>query len=190
MAKLVQKVFFILISRYLYNFLSWFRKLWYHMQGMYVGHNTYLPSIKITWPHQVVIGDNCSLEQGIYFKFDGIWKQGPSIIIKNNVFIGAGCEFNIRKEIVIGDNSLIASGCKFIDHDHGTSLSSPMHKQQGPEKAILIGNDVWLGCNVVVLKGVEIADGVIVAAGAVVTKDIPPYEIWAGIPAKKISQRN
>ena len=64
-----------------------------------------------------------------------------------------------------------------------------MGPQQGIEKAISIGNDVWLGCNVIVLKGVEIGDGAIIGAGAVVTKSILPNEIWAGVPAKKIGER-
>jgi acetyltransferase-like isoleucine patch superfamily enzyme len=65
-----------------------------------------------------------------------------------------------------------------------------MRNQPGPEKPIRLGQDVWLGCNVVVLKGIEIGDGAIVAAGAVVTKSIGPREIWAGIPARKIGQRD
>ncbi len=49
-----------------------------------------------------------------------------------------------------------------------------------------IGNGVWIGANVVVLRGVTIGDRSIIAAGAIVTRDIPPYEIWGGVPAKKI----
>jgi acetyltransferase-like isoleucine patch superfamily enzyme len=54
---------------------------------------------------------------------------------------------------------------------------------------VTIGNDVWLGSNVVVTAGVTIGDGAIIAAGAVVIKDIPPYTIAAGIPAKPIKSR-
>jgi acetyltransferase-like isoleucine patch superfamily enzyme len=57
------------------------------------------------------------------------------------------------------------------------------------QKKIIIGENVWLGCNVAVLKGANIGDGAVVAAGAVVTKSIPPYEIWGGVPAKKIGER-
>jgi acetyltransferase-like isoleucine patch superfamily enzyme len=56
----------------------------------------------------------------------------------------------------------------------------------GIEKEIVIGSNVWIGCNVVVLKGVGIGNSAVVAAGAVVTKSIPPYEIWGGVPAKKL----
>lgn len=52
-----------------------------------------------------------------------------------------------------------------------------------------IGNDVWVGANSVILAGLKIGDGSVIGAGSVVTKNIPPYEIWAGVPAKKIKNR-
>jgi len=144
--------------------------------------------VHYTWPHQISIGSNCRLEHNIYFHFDGVWSESPSISIGDNVFVGCSCEFNITKNIKVGSDSLIASGCKFIDHDHGFALG----KQIGPggeEASITLEKNVWLGCNVVVLKGVTIESGAIVAAGAVVTKSIPSNEIWGGVPAKKIGER-
>ena len=58
-----------------------------------------------------------------------------------------------------------------------------------PHKTCTIGNDVWIGCGVIVISGVNIGDGAIVGAGAVVTKDVQPYEIVAGVPAKHIGWR-
>jgi len=185
----VQRSMFALRFKYLHKLGSRLRILKYSVSGLKVGRNTVLPKLTITWPHQVAIGNSCVLEKQIYFKFDGIWKPGPSIIIADHVFIGTGCEFNIRKQITVGQDSLIASGCRFIDHDHGTEAGGLMRKQHGAEKEIRIGSNVWLGCNVTVLKGVEIGDGAVVAAGAVVTKSILADEIWGGVPAKKIGQR-
>ena len=165
------------------------RTLWLRICGMKVAKHTLVPKISVTWPHQVKIGSNCSLEPDIFFKFDGIWSLGPSIIIGDNVFVGRGCEFNVRKRITIGQGSAIASGCKFIDHDHGIT-GVRIDESPGAAAEINIGDYVWLGCNVIVLKGVSIGSSAVVGAGAVVTKSIPASEIWTGIPAHKIGQRN
>jgi len=187
---ILQQTLFVFRFRYVKKFFGKLRKRYLSFLGMKIGKGTIVPKININWPHQVSIGNKCQLEQNIHFKYDGIWQKGPNIIIGNNNFIGSNVEFNIKKNIKIGDNSLIASGTKFIDHDHGISLGEIMKIQQCVEKPIIIGEDVWIGCNAVILKGVVIGDGAIVAAGAVVNKSIPPNEIWGGIPAKKIGQRN
>ena len=186
---ILQQSGFVLRFRYAPKFFGFFRSQWLSLLGMKIGSGTQLPKLTITWPHQVAIGKNCILEKGIYFKYDGTWQPGPAIRIQDEVFIGTNCEFNIRESIDIGKGSLIASGCRFVDHDHGIALGQPMRMQEGPQQAIVVGEDVWIGANVVVLKGVSIGAGAIVAASAVVTKSILPNEIWAGVPAKKIGQR-
>lgn len=167
------------------------RVLWWRLLGMQIGAATLLPKVHVTWPHQVSLGNNCVLEHDIYFKYDGIYAPGPSIVIRDRVFLGFGCEFNVRRRIEIGHDCLIASGCKFIDHDHETSRRDiPISEQAGGAEAeISLGADVWLGVNVIVLKGVHIGRGAMVAAGAVVTKSVGDYEIWAGVPAQKIGER-
>ena len=172
--------------------LAGLRTAWWRMQGMQVDAGTLLPRVHVTWPHQVSLGRNCVLEHDIYFKYDGIYAPGPSIFIRDRVFLGFGCEFNVRRRVEIGTDSLIASGCKFIDHDHDTSRRElPMRDQTaGAEAEIILAPDVWLGVNVIVLKGVHIGRGAIIGAGAVVTRDIGDYEIWTGIPARKIGERS
>ena len=186
---LVQQTAFAFRQRYFPKFAGTIRKYWYSSLGMKIGYGTYIPKSFITWPNQVAIGNNCILEHNVYFKCHGIQQHCITIRIKDNVFIGAGCEFNIGKGLEIGSNTLIASGCRFVDHDHGIQLGKLIGPQPGYRSSIVVGDDVWLGCNVVVLKGVIIGDGAVVAAGAVVTKSIPSNEIWGGVPAKKISQR-
>lgn len=156
---------------------------------MKVGRGTKLTKFFVTWPHQVEIGECCRLEHHIYFHYDGIYKPGPAIRIGNHVFLGAGIEFNVRRRVSIGDYCLIAAGCKFIDHDHNISGVGPLPAVDGAEAEIILHDHVWLGANVVVLKGVAIGEGAVVAAGAVVTKAIPPNEIWAGVPARQIGAR-
>lgn len=185
---LTQRIIFRL--RYQFALRPALRKLWWQLQGARFGSGTSVPNLLITWPHQVAVGARCILEEGIFFKYDGFWQPGPSIVVHDRVFIGRGCEFNIRRRIVIGNDCLIASSCKFIDHDHELTVGAgPMHSLSCPEAAITLEEDVWLGVNVVVLKGVTIGQGAVIGAGAVVTKSVPSYEIWAGIPARKIGQR-
>lgn len=171
------------------RFIGGARTNWYRFLGMKVGKETYLPRIFTTFPNQVKIGEKCHLEQHIYFKAAGIWQPQKKIFIGDNSFVGQGCEFNISESIAVGKRCLIASGCKFIDHNHGIEGRLTIRGQKAVSEKIILENDVWLGCNVVILKGVIIGEGVVVAAGAVVNKSIPPFEIWAGVPAKKIGER-
>jgi len=189
MNKTLQRIFFLIRIKWFNKFFGFFRKYFYRLQGMKIGKGTNIPTIQVTWPHQVRIGENCKLEKNIQFKFDGIWKNGSNIFIENDVFLGSNIEFNIRKSIIIKSNCLIASGVKFIDHDHGFSKQELINKQHGVEHSITINEDVWIGANAIILKGVEIHKGAVIAAGSVVTKSIPAYEIWAGSPAIKILER-
>ena len=166
-----------------------FRGIYWSLQGMQIGSQTVVPRLIATWPHQVRIGQRCTLEPDIYFKFDGICKPGTHIVIGDDSFVGRGCEFNISKHIDVGDHCLIASGVKFIDHDHGMDLCRLMRVQPCTASAIRIENDVWIGANAVILQGVHIGTGAIVAAGAVVRNDVQPYDIVGGVPAKSLKNR-
>jgi len=186
---LLYQSLFIIRFRWLRKWINSFIVLKLKCSGMKIGKGTILSNVYLTWPHQVKLGNNSLIEHGVYFHYDGVYGTGPSIIIGDNVFIGNYTEFNITDTIIVGDNCLIASGCKFIDHSHGYEYSQLINLQISSEKAINIGEDVWLGCNVIVLKGVTIGKGAIVGASSLVNKSIPPYEIWAGVPAKKIGER-
>jgi acetyltransferase-like isoleucine patch superfamily enzyme len=165
------------------------RKALLRCLGAHIGQGTTVPPCLMQWPHQVSLGNDCCLEPGIYFKFDWYWKRGPNIIIGDRVFIGRNVEFNVQGKIEIGDDCLLASGCVFVDHDHGVQLTEVMAAQPSRIGQIILGRNVWIGANSVVLKNVTIGDGAIIGAGSVVTKEIPPNQIWAGVPARKIRDR-
>lgn len=157
---------------------------------MQIGARVNLGRIRAVWPQQVRIGEDSLIQDGTIFDYcHGNWSIGPSILIGTNVYIGRGTDFNCRRSIRIGNDCLIAAGCRFVDHDHGIALDVPIRLQCGPEAPIELEDGVWLGANVVVLKGVRIGQGAVVAAGAIVTKSIPPLEIWAGVPARRIARR-
>ena len=166
------------------------RHLYWTAQGMRIGRGTVLPKVEVTWPHQVSIGRNCRIEQCVYFHYDGICLPGPSIVIGDDCFIGSACEFNISSRITVADHCLIAGGTRFIDHNHGTELTTLISRQQGTSAPIKVGQNVWIGANCVILEGVEIGEGAVVAAGAVVTKSVAPNAIVGGVPAKLIRYRS
>ena len=166
------------------------RKIYLQLLGAKIAPGTRIPRCDIPWPHQIQVGADCTLEPDIYFKFDGFWLPGPSIIIGNRVFVGRDVEFNVQGKIEIGDDSGIGSGCVLTDHNHAMApVAERMRDQEVEIDPILIGKDVIVGVNSVILKGVKIGDGAVVAAGSVVTKSVPANEIWGGNPARKIRDR-
>lgn len=111
------------------------------------------------------------------------------LIIGEYSSIGPGCW--ISPNVVIGRYVLFAPNVVVVGADHRFDLPGvPMMFSGRPTlKQTVIEDDVWVGYGVIIIAGIRIGRGAIVAAGAVVTKDVPPYEIWGGIPARKISER-
>lgn len=121
------------------------------------------------------VGEGVRIETPFYTDF------GKNISLGNHVFINAGCKFQDQGGIVIGDGSFIGHNTVLatLDHDLDPEKRHILHPAP-----IHIGSRVWIGANVVVTKGVTIGDNSVIAAGAVVTHDIPPNVIAAGVPAK------
>ncbi len=162
------------------------RRLLLRLRGAIIGKGTRIPRLHMTWPHQVRLGRDCTLQPDIFFNFSHYWMPGPSMIFGDRVFIGRGCEFNIREKIIVGDDCLIASGCTFVDSNHGRDAEKSMNGQPLDCTPIMLGRNVWLGAQCVILKGVQIGDGAVIGAGSVVTKSVPAGETWAGVPARRV----
>lgn len=103
--------------------------------------------------------------------------------------IGENCRLYGR--VIIGDYVMMGRECYIYTYNHETSRTDiPMQEQGGTvEKTVTIGNDVWIGSRVTILPGVTIGDGAIIGASAVVTKDVPPYAVACGNPAKVVKYR-
>lgn len=131
-----------------------------------------------------------------------IMEGGEKTYFEHNVFIGGrgkvrfgrSCQINQNafiEEAEIGNYVMIAPNVTIISSSHNHDrLDIPMIFQgETTGKKVIIGDDVWLGRNVLVMPGVKIGKGSIVAAGAVVTKDVPEYKIVGGVPARILKDR-
>jgi acetyltransferase-like isoleucine patch superfamily enzyme/O-antigen/teichoic acid export membrane protein len=106
------------------------------------------------------------------------------------IFVNHDVVFSTPYGMKIGDFVMIGPRCLFATMQHGfEDWKKPMIFQKAEEKPIVIEDDVWIGANVTVLGGVTIGKGSVIAAGAVVTKDVEPYSIVGGVPAKLIRYR-
>lgn len=110
---------------------------------------------------------------------------GKNIHVGKNVFINSGCRFQDQGGIFIGDEVLIGHNVVLATLNHD---SNPQKRGDMYPAPILIGNNVWIGAQATVLPGITIGDGAIVAAGAVVTRDVPANVIVGGVPAKIIKK--
>ena len=117
---------------------------------------------------------------------------GPEagIALADHVFLGRGSILDVAGQLEIGTGTLIAPGCFITDHNHGTAPDQPIWRQPCDTRQVRIGAGAWLGAKVVVLPGVTVGDGAIVAAGAVVTRDVEPMTVVGGVPARTLRKRN
>lgn len=110
---------------------------------------------------------------------------GKNITIGKNVFINSGCKFQDQGGITIGDGTLIGHNVVLATVNHALE---PHMKRKNHYAPVCIGNNVWIGSNVTVLPGITIGDWAVIAAGAVVTKDVEAYTVVGGVPAKLIKR--
>jgi acetyltransferase-like isoleucine patch superfamily enzyme len=130
------------------------------------------------------VGKGCLLRYNVRVFNKKQLRLGDHVSVNNSVQMNAG------GGITIGNNTIIAPGVKIWSVNHAyESVDRPMRDQGFVFGAVSIGEDVWLATNSVILPGVTVHDGAIVAAGAVVTKDVPQYAIVAGVPARMIGRR-
>ena len=108
---------------------------------------------------------------------------GKNITVGKNVFINACCHFQDQGGITLGDNCLVGHNVIFATLNHGFA---PEERQSMLPAPIVVGRNVWIGSNSTILQGVTIGDNSIIAAGSVVTKDVPANAIVAGVPARFI----
>lgn len=168
---------------------SAFRIFRYKRLGLKIGAGSSVGTIDCVWSGSVTIGSSCIIETGVNFKVDHPFSSENYITIGDRTFIGRCCEFHTSTKVVIGNDCLIASQVILIGVGHEYSRDTLINQQTTTVGDIIIEDDVWIGTGCRVLQGVTIGTGSIIGAGSTVNKSIPPYEIWAGSPAKFIKYR-
>jgi acetyltransferase-like isoleucine patch superfamily enzyme len=166
--------------------------------------------VTLRTPKKIILGDNVVIDDFAVLSMRGFGKE--KIKIGNGVLIGRGSQLKARagsiyiddfanissgcligstSEVHIGKYCLFAGGCYVGGMQHGFDRSDVpiVHQNLNIKGGVEIGDDVWLGANVVVNDGVHIGQGTVVGAGSVVTKDIPSYKIAVGAPAKVVRSR-
>ena len=124
--------------------------------------------------------------------YPGVWiAPGRNLTIGDDVDLALNVLIETTGGVTIGDRALIGYGTKIFSSNHHVPPNHGNIFGAGhSDRAVLIGKDVWLGANVIVLPGRIIGDGAVVGAGSVVTKDVPAFSIVAGNPAKLIRVRD
>jgi len=140
----------------------------------------------------VRIGDNVTMARFAQIRPSGYYggEIGVGFEIGDNSNIGAYCYVGAAGGIRIGNNVMMGPRVSLLAEQHVIErVDIPMREQGTTRKGIVIEDDVWLGANCCVLDGVTVGRGAVVAAGAVVTKDVPPFAIVGGVPARIIRMR-
>lgn len=138
------------------------------------------------YPRLINIGSQVVIKEGA--KICPCNEQA-SVSIGDRTTVGYHTFVFASASISIGHDCLIAPFVYIVDSDHGIERNTPINQQPNLTAPIVIGNDVWIATGAKILRGVTVHEGAIIAAGAIVNQDVPPYTIVGGIPAKPMGKR-
>lgn len=140
-------------------------------------------------PKMIQLGDGVRIDS--FVKLEG----GQGLIVGDYVHIASFAHVGIGGgRIEIGDGAAICSGAKVLSGSntakgHYMSIAAPRHLQHVEREYTVIGEGAFVASNAVILPGVTVGEFAVIGAGAVVTRDVPPRQFWAGVPAKPIRER-
>lgn len=175
-----------------------FRTLFYSRCFKSFGKGSFIRKIEqIENPKYIIVGNNTFLQNWITLTAWPQKGQKKDVMIK----IGDGCCFGAFNHITatnyieIGNNCLTGMWVTITDNSHGRTeiedmLLPPSKRKAYSKDIVIIGDNVWIGEKATILPGVTIGDGAVIAANSVVTKNVPPYSVVGGVPAKIIKQNH
>ena len=140
----------------------------------------------VGYPWTVALGDRCVIESDVFLK---IVEDSAALTVGSDSFVGKGTEFDVSERVTVGRNTLIAPGCFITDHTHLISAVARIDAQGCSARAVVIGDDVWIGAQSVILDGARIGNGAVIGAHSVVKGEIPSMAIAVGAPARVIGKR-
>ncbi len=148
-----------------------------------------IPPLNLKIGKFVVIDKNVEIEEGIESVGDGTF-IGKGTYINHCKSIGKYCSIARNAGIGVGNHPLnrVYTSPLFYNSFRGV-VKETTYNFKIEDSKVIIGNDVWIGYNSVILNGVNIGDGAVIAAGAIVREDVEPYSIVGGVPARKIGMR-
>jgi acetyltransferase-like isoleucine patch superfamily enzyme len=122
--------------------------------------------------------------------YPGVWiAPGRNLVIGDDVDLALDVLITTSGGVTIGDRVLIGYRTQILSSNHVIEGRNPIFSSGHVKKQVSIANDVWVGAACIILPGVSVGEGAIIAAGSVVTKDVPPFSIVGGVPAKVIRYR-
>lgn len=145
----------------------------------------------------MAIGSNCSFDprleiclgKNVFIGPNAVFQGNGSVNIGSKTYIGAGFSCNSVMQIRIGENCMLGNYVSIIDNNHGMLPGIDMIDQPLSSSPVEIARNCWLGEKATVLSGIIIGEGSVVAAGAVVTSDVPPFTVVGGVPARVLRSR-
>ena len=139
----------------------------------------------------VSIGNNVSILKNTIIECTGVIRNiGEGLVIGDNVGIAQNCFIQVRGRVFIGDNVIFGPNVSIFSENHNfNNPDLPVSVQGETRKGVTIEEGVWIGTRATILDGVMIGKNSIIAAGRIVNRDVPPYSIVGGIPAKVIKYR-
>ena len=151
------------------------------------------PEVQIFNPQFMEVGDNTSVMGHCVLETCTVDGNTPKMVVGDKVSLGEYTHVTCANHIEIGEGTLTGRFVLITDNAHGESkyedlLLAPMQRKIVSPGEVIIGRNVWIGDKATILPGVKVGDGAIIAANAVVTKDVPPYAVVAGVPAKVVKQ--
>lgn len=163
--------------------------LYNRFRGVRIDGKAYIENnVKLMrYPKNISICNNVVIKEGARIC---ACNEKAIVSIGENTTIGYHTFIFASEKIEIGNNCLIAPFVYLVDSNHEIARANLINQQPNITAPIKIGNDVWIASNVTILKGVNIGDGAVIAANSVVNRDVSPYEIYGGTPAKKIGERS